>query len=102
MLSVDGFRHHLGIVEHETHMYHVYKHEVCLKSVETSKEVLLENFIKQQQDAEFMQTVLRKNSYKLTQLQDALKEIRELAFDTYLPIKFTNQVVKIVEKALEG
>jgi hypothetical protein len=101
MLSIDGYRHHLGIIEHETHMYYVYKHDVCLTSVETSKQVLLDNFIKQERDIEFMQTVLRKNSYKLTQLQDALKEIRELAFDTYLPVKFTNQVVKIVEKALE-
>jgi len=38
---------------------------------------------------------------KVERYEKVLKEIREITFDTYLPIDYTQKIVKLVEKALK-
>lgn len=59
MLSLEGFRHHLSSIEHETKMYMHYKHEVSLKSVENSKQVLLKAFIDQQKEIDRLKGLVK-------------------------------------------
>lgn len=76
MLSLDGFRHHLGMIEHETNMYYVYKHQVSLDSVETSKRILLENFIKQQGKIDRLQSQVRELESEIAVLRALNREGR--------------------------
>lgn len=47
MLSIEGFKHNVSNIEHQTLMYYTYKMDAFSKSVENSKKTLIENFIKQ-------------------------------------------------------
>ncbi|MFS0592523.1 hypothetical protein AB1L05_13110 [Cytobacillus horneckiae] len=59
MLSLDGFKHHLVSIHHQVKMYEWYKGDAYLKSVDNSKQVLIANFIKQQEKIDRYEETLK-------------------------------------------
>jgi hypothetical protein len=70
MLSKEGFVFRVSSIQHETNMYNAYKSPLSLQSIENSKEILLQNFIKQQEKIERYEKALRfyadKENYEVT------------------------------------
>jgi hypothetical protein len=97
MLSEKGFKYHLDSIEHQTRMHMTYKHEVSLKSIEGSKDILSKAFVELEnlsidlgkemerlrirneellKETEQYEKTLKEQSEKLEQVRDLINDER--------------------------
>lgn len=80
MLSENGFKHHLNNIAHSTVMHQTYGFDEHLVSVENSKGVLLDAFIKQNENIEQKQQEierLKEDNERLLNLKETLEEANQ-------------------------